>query len=187
MQHKRTGRGGPRPNSGQPRKEPTTVVRLPVDIAELARRMAARGGRSGGVGAFLTIDGTSTAAVPFASASVACGFPSPAEDHLENPLDFNELVGARLLHVFAVRVHGDSMRDAGIDHGDIAVIDRAREAKHGCIVVACVNNDFTLKRYQERDGVVILHPENPAYPDMVITEDTDFEVFGVLRNVVKVF
>lgn len=180
-----SSRGGPRPNSGRPRKEPTEVVRLPHDIAVVARRMAARGGNSSGIGGFLTIDGSSTAAMPFVTASVACGFPSPADDYMGNPLDFNELVGARLPSVFAVRVEGESMRDAGIHAGDIAVIDRARKVVSGCIVVACLNGEFTLKRYIERKHQVILRPENPAFSEIVVTPEADFEVWGVLRNVVK--
>lgn len=176
----RAGMGGRKPKS-----ERTTVVRLPVEIAELARRMAARGASSSGIGAFLTMDGTSTAAMPFVTASVACGFPSPADDYMENPLDFNELVGARLPSVFAVRVQGESMRDAGIHAGDIAVIDRARKVVSGCIVVACLNGEFTLKRYLVRKGRVILRPENPAFSEIAVSEEADFEVWGVLRNVVK--
>lgn len=175
-------RGGPRPNAGRRKGEPTKVVRLPVEIADLARRIAARGGTSGGIGAFLKVDGTSTAEVPYVTASVACGFPSPAEDSLENPLDFNELVGARLPSVFAVRVAGESMIGAGLFPGDVAVVDKAKTPSHGCIVVACLNGEFTMKRFLKKRGRIVLHPENPAFPDIEVPDEAEFEVWGVITH-----
>lgn len=185
-------RGGPRPGAGRKpgsrHAAPSEVVRLPTDVAAFARRLQARAPNGSGIGAFLQLDGSSTAAMPFVTSKVACGFPSPADDHLDEPLDFNELVGARLPQTFAVRVEGDSMILKGIHSGDIAVICRARRPRTGDVVVAYVNKEPTLKTYIEQDqDTLILHPENPEYPDIVITKETDFEIFGVLRNIVKKF
>nr|USU32437.1 translesion error-prone DNA polymerase V autoproteolytic subunit [Methylobacterium sp. OTU13CASTA1] len=177
-----SSRGGARPNAGRRKSEPTKVVRLPVEIADLARRIAARGGTSGGIAAFLKVDGNSTAEVPYVTASVACGFPSPAEDSLESPLDFNELVGARLPSVFAVRVAGESMLGAGLYPGDVAVVDKAKTPTHGCIVVACLNGEFTMKRFLKKRGRIILHPENPAFPDIEVPDEAEFEVWGVVTH-----
>ena len=186
-QGKRTGWGGPREGAGKPQGPPTKVVRLPVEIADLARRMAARGGSSSGIGAFLNVEARTAAEVPFVTASVACGFPSPAEADMENPLDFNELLGARLPSVFAVRVAGESMTGAGLFPGDVAVVDRAKPVRSGCIVVACLNGEFTLKRYLMKRGKVVLHPENPAFPDLTVPAEAEFEVWGVVTNSIRRF
>lgn len=170
---------------GRPPSEPTKVVRLPVPIADLARRMAARGNTSSGIEAFLNVDPRSSAQVPLVTSSIACGFPSPAEADLESPLDFNELLGASLPSVFAVRVAGESMIQAGLFPGDIAVVDRAVPVTPGCIVVACLNGEFTMKTYQKRRGRVILHPENPAFPDIEVPETADFEIWGVVTDSIR--
>ena len=184
---KRSSWGGPRVNAGRKPAEPTKVVRLPVSIAAVARRMAGRGFRAGDVQAFLDVEARTSAAVPFATGLVACGFPSPADDYLEHPLDFNELMGADAPSVFAVRVGGDSMTGVGIYPGDIAVVNRARPVVHGCVVVACLDGEFTLKTYQLRAGRIILHPENDAYPDIVVAEEAEFEVWGVVTNSIRNF
>lgn len=181
-------RGGPRANSGRPKGERTKVVRLPLDIALAARRAAeARGGNMSGIGTFLSAEARLSASAPLVTASVACGVPSPAEDSMDRPLDLNELHGIGLPSVFLVRVHGDSMIGVGLHHGDIAVVNKAVEAKHGRIVVACLNGDFTLKRYLVKRGRVILHPENTAYPDIEVPAEADFQVWGVVTGSSRVF
>lgn len=186
-QSKRTGWGGPREGAGQPKKEPTTVVRLPVEIADMARRMAARGGSSSGIGAFLNVEARTAGAVPFVAGSVACGFPSPAEADLENPLDFNELMSAHLPSVFAVRVTGESMIEAGLFPGDIAVVDKAAPVRSGCVIVACLNGEFTLKRYILKGEQVILRPENEAFSDIPVSPKAEFEIWGVVIRSVRMF
>jgi len=187
MQHKRPGRGGPRPGSGQPRKEPTTVVRLPIEIADAARRAAAaRGGNSSGIGAFLKGEARTSASAPLVSASVACGFPSPAEDHLERALDLNELHRIGTPTVFLVRVQGESMIGRGYLPGDIAVVDKARQPINGSIVVACINGDFTMKTYYKRGGRVVLKAENPAFPDITVPPEADFQIWGVVTGCSRV-
>ena len=187
-QSKKTAWGGPREGAGKPVGEPTKVIRLPVDIADAARRAAAaRGGASSGIGAFLKGEARSSATAPLVTASVACGFPSPAEDSLERPLDLNELHGIGAPSVFLVRVAGESMTGRGLFPGDVAVVDKAREPKSGCIVVACLNGDFTLKTYLRRRGRVILKAENPAFPDIEVPEEADFQVWGVVTGSSRVF
>ncbi|BCM87905.1 LexA family protein [Methylobacterium indicum] len=187
-QSKRTSWGGPREGAGRPPAEPTKVVRLPVDIADAARRAAAaRGGSASGIGAFLKGEVRTSASAPLVSASVACGFPSPAEDSLERPLDLNELHGIGAPSVFLVRVAGESMTGRGLFPGDIAVVDKARQPRSGCIVVACLNGDFTMKTYLKRGDEVILKAENPAFPDITVPEEADFQVWGVVTGSSRVF
>lgn len=187
-QSKRTAWGGPREGAGHPGKEPTKVVRLPLDLAEAARRAAeARGGNASGIGAFLKGEARSSVTAPLVTASVACGFPSPAEDSLERPLDLNELHGIGAPSVFLVRVAGESMTGRGLFPGDVAVVDKAREPKSGCVVVACLNGDFTLKTYLRRRGRIVLKAENPAFPDIEVPEEADFQVWGVVTGSSRVF
>lgn len=117
--------------------------------------------------------------------SVPAGFPSPAEDYLDKPLDFNELIIANPAATFAVRVDGDSMIGAGIHPGDIAVVDRSLSAKDGRVVLALVDGAFALKRFRKRNCRVWLASENPQYPDLVISEDMTFEVWGCVRRCVR--
>lgn len=187
-QSKRTGWGGPREGAGQPRKAETKVVRLPVDIADAARRAAeARGGNTSGIGAFLRGEVRSSASAPLVTAAVACGFPSPAEDHLDRALDLNELHGIGRPDVFLVRVSGESMTGRGLFPGDVAVVSKATPPRNGCIVVACINGDFTMKTYQRRGNRVKLKAENPAFHDIDVPEEADFQVWGVVTGLSRTF
>ena len=139
--------GGARPGAGRPRKAPTKAVRLPVPLANFARELAAAN-KSGDVAAFFGVEGRSALRVPMMAWSAACGFPSPAEDYVDRPLDFNELLIEHPAATFAIRIEGDSMTGAGIFPGDIAVVDRAREPVNGSIVLALLDGAFTVKRYR---------------------------------------
>ena len=123
--------------------------------------------------------------VALVSASAECGFPSPADDYLDRPLDFNELLIENAPATFALKVAGDSMTGIGLFPGDIAVVNRAKGAVDGSIVVALVDGEFTLKRFRRRAGRVWLHPENPAYPDIEIMEGVAFEVWGVVTRSIR--
>ncbi len=82
-----------------------------------------------------------------------------------------------------IPVKGDSMIDAGIHDGDIAVVERRHTANVGDIVVAIVDNEFTLKTLDRERGLFILRPENPAYP--VIRPQGSLEIFGVLIGLIR--
>lgn len=123
--------------------------------------------------------------VPLVGSSVAAGFPSPADDYLDRPLDFNELLIANPAATFAVRVAGDSMIGIGIFAGDIAIVDRSATARDASIILGIVDGEFTIKRYRIRGGRIWLEAENKAYPPLPITEDTAFEVWGVVRNSIR--
>jgi DNA polymerase V len=125
------------------------------------------------------------ASVPMMLAVVPAGFPSPADDYLDHPLDFNELLIHHPAATFAVRVAGDSMIGAGIFHGDIAVVDRALSATDGRIVLAVLDGDFTLKRYRHQGATHWLEAANPAYGVIPISEDSQFEVWGVVRHAIR--
>lgn len=86
---------------------------------------------------------------------------------------------------FAVRFAGESMTGDGIFPNDIAIVNRARNPVNGCIVVAIVDGEFTLKRYRMKNGQITLQAENPAFPDIEITEGMDFEIWGVVTNSIR--
>ncbi|WP_375462176.1 LexA family protein [uncultured Enterovirga sp.] len=158
-----------------------------MEIADQARRMAAaRGGSASGIGAFLKGEARTRAKAALVTSTVACGFPSPADDYLDTPLDMNELLGIGLPSVFLVRVAGESMTGAGLYPGDYAVVNKAAEVKSGCIVVACLNGEFTLKRLEKRAGRVVLCPENPAFPEIEVPAEADFSVWGVVTGMSRV-
>ena len=116
------------------------------------------------------------------------GFPSPAEEYLQDSLDFNRDLIKHPESTFYGRVCGDSMIDAGINDGDIAVIDKAREAHNGSIVVAYINNEFTIKYLDtthKEEGYIELRPANDKYKPIRINEGDDFEVWGVVVYTIK--
>ena len=116
------------------------------------------------------------------------GFPSPAEEYLHDSLDFNRDLIKHPEATFYGRVTGDSMTDAGINDGDIAVIDKAREPHNGSIVVAFVNKEFTIKYLDtthKDQGYIELRPANPKYKPIRIGSDDEFEVWGVVIFTIK--
>ena len=116
--------------------------------------------------------------LPFILALVPAGFPSPAEDYLEESLDIGAYLVKRKKTTFFMRVDGDSMEGAGINDGDLLVIDRAERCGDGSIVMARIGDSFTVKRLRIIDGQAWLYPENEAYQPTPITEGDDFEVWG---------
>ena len=111
---------------------------------------------------------------------VPAGFPSPAADHTQERVDLNKELIRNKDATYLVRVKGDSMTGAGIYEGDTLVVDRSVTPKHNHIVLALLNNEFTVKRLYRRGGVVKLVAENNIYPVRLIKEEDDFVVWGVV-------
>jgi DNA polymerase V len=122
--------------------------------------------------------------LPFYTSKVMAGFPSPAEDYIEKQLDLNELLIAHPAATFFVRVEGDSMCEAGIQSGDILVVDRSVEAVSGKIVIAVLNGEFTVKRLKKEKEHIWLLPENSHYPVIKVTSESDFQIWGVVTYVI---
>lgn len=172
---------------GRPRGEPTKVLRLPLPVANLARRLADGRFRASEISEFLDIEVRTHAEVPLVGSTAPCGFPSPADDYIDRPLDFNELLIHHPAATFAVRVSGESMTGAGIFPGDIAIVDRSLTPVNNCIVLALIGNEFTIKRYRLRGGTVVLQPDNPAYAEIVVNPDSGFEIWGVVKHAIRMF
>lgn len=124
-------------------------------------------------------------ALPFFPEGVAAGFPSPAMGDLQGALDLNSLCIRHHAATYYIRARGDSMIGAGIEDGDVLVVDRAITAANGDIIIAALDGEFTVKRLELKENSVRLLPENPAYAPINITEDTVAEFFGVVTWIVK--
>ena len=177
------GRGG-LSGAGRRRGPATKAVRLPVPLADLVRQFASRK-RGGEVAAFIDVEGRSALRVPMMAWSAAAGFPSPAEDYVDRPQDFNELLIEHPAATFAIRIEGESATGAGIFPGDIAVVDRAREPVNGSIILALLDGACTVKRYRIKDNTVWLQAENPAFADMPLADGQSFEVWGIITRSIR--
>jgi DNA polymerase V len=116
----------------------------------------------------------------FCAWKVPAGFPSPAADHTQERVDLNKELIRNKDATYLFRVKGDSMTGAGIYEGDTLVVDRSVTPKHNHIVLALLNNEFTVKRLYRRGGIVKLVAENNIYPARLIKEEDDFVVWGVV-------
>lgn len=120
--------------------------------------------------------------------NIKAGFPSPADDYLRDSLDFNRDLIKNPEATFYGRVSGDSMRDAGINEGDIAVIDRSLQPADGDVIVAYVNEEFTIKYLDlthKDEGYIELQPANPDYSPIRIDSTDNFRVWGVVVWTIK--
>lgn len=132
--------------------------------------------------------------LPLALWSVEAGFPSPAEGQIDEALDLNELLIEHPSATYFVRVKGDSMRDAGIHHGDLLIVDRAKVPKSGDVVIAALNGAFTVKRWRpfkckpspyhnnqtDRLSGGELVSAHPNYPSVQVSIEDDFMIWGVV-------
>ncbi len=116
---------------------------------------------------------------------IHAGFPSPATDYMTQAIDLNKELVRHPAATFYGRVVGDSMIDAGVEEGDILVIDRALEAKDGDMAVCFVEGEFTLKRLRFHEGGVTLVPANERYQEIEVREGMDFRMWGVVTYVIK--
>lgn len=120
---------------------------------------------------------------PLAEAPVHAGLPNPVEDTPTDALTIDDYLIERPSQTVLVRVKGDSMQEAGILDGDLAVVEKRNTARRGEIVIAIVDNQFTLKRLDTERGRFILRPENKAYP--IIRPEGALEIFGVMVGLVR--
>lgn len=166
-------RGGARPGAGRPKGqgkygEPTKPLRIPESMVEQVLR-------------FVRLKGYQ---LPLFSSKVSAGFPSPADDYLEGMLDLNEHLIQHPAATFFVRVTGDSMIGAGIHADDILVVDRSLEATSGRIVIVALDGELTVKRLHMAADDIRLLPENPAYQPIVIKEENELHIWGVVTSVI---
>jgi repressor LexA len=115
--------------------------------------------------------------------SIAAGFPSPAEEELADVITLDELLIRNREATFLLKVTGDSMRDEGIRHGDLVLVERTTDVKTGNIVVANIDGEWTIKYFRKRGKQVYLEPANPAYKTIVPREELKIDL--VVRAVIR--
>jgi DNA polymerase V len=114
---------------------------------------------------------------------VSAGFPSPADDYIEGPLDLNEHVIKHPSATYFVRASGDSMNGAGIFNGDLLIVDRSLEPIHGRVVIAEVDGQLTVKRVSKLKNYFSLQSENVSYPPIELQEGNEVVIWGVVTHV----
>lgn len=126
-----------------------------------------------------------TARVPMAHQGVSAGFPSPADDFKELRISIDQEVVKNESATFYARVAGESMQGAGLDDGDLLVIDRSKQPENNAIAVCFIDGEFTVKRLKIEAEAVFLMPENKKYKPIKITEDNELIIWGIVTYVVK--
>lgn len=121
-----------------------------------------------------------TAPLPEVGEGVQAGFPSPAQDYWAGDIDLGEHLIRDRTSTFIVRAVGSSMERAGIFDGDRLIVDRGVSPRDGHIIIAILDGELTVKRLQVRHGRIILHAENPAFPDIEIPELSEITCWGVI-------
>jgi len=111
--------------------------------------------------------------------AVACGFPSPAQDYYDGPIDLTEMLVDDQEATFIVRASGHSMTEAGISDGDELLVDRSKRPRDGDVVVAVLDGQLTIKRLQISAGRVTLKSESAEHPDIVVPELSELVIWGV--------
>ena len=133
---------------------------------------------------FFAFDEEIFLSIPMFSDAVQAGFPSPAEDHMDMDLDLNDHLVQNPTATFCVKAIGESMKDAGIQSGDIMIVDKSLEPKNRSIVIAIIDGEFTVKRVNVNNNELYLMPENSNFSPIKITKEMDFQVWGVVTYII---
>jgi DNA polymerase V len=164
---KRKGAG--RPCGKGPWKEATKPLRIPVSLLNAVTKFMETSGYT----------------LPVYASRIPAGTPEVADDHVEKTTDLNSLLLKNPKDTFLLRVAGDSMMDAGIYENDMLTVDRKLEARNGQIVVALVDGHATVKTFRKDRKGITLVPENKRYVPIKILPANDFQILGVVTNVIR--
>ena len=167
-------RGGKRKGAGRPPgrgpwKEATKPLRVPVSL----------------LNSVMEFMETSGYRLPVYASRVPAGTPEDSDDHVEKTIDLNSLLVRNPKDTFLLKVSGDSMMDAGIYENDVLTVDRKLEAHDGQIVVALVDGRSTVKTFRKDRKGITLVPENKRYTPIKIQPGNDFQILGVVTNVIR--
>lgn len=179
---------------GNSMAQPTTVIRVPVNIAEIIKNFVSTlKGKHLLQGQTCVIDlikftqAKQRITLPLYTSKVAAGFPSPADDYVEQQLNPNDYLVENNTTTFFVRVKGDSMIEAGIFDNDVLVIDRSKTQQTGDIVLAVLDGEFTVKTLDWSKKSVKLIPANQSYPVIEVKKGQSFEIWGVVTGSMRKF
>ena len=123
--------------------------------------------------------------MPLSSSGISAGFPSPADDHLEDIIDLNQQLIKNKEATFFGRAEGDSMIGAGIGNGDLLVIDKSLRPKNQDIAVCFLDGEFTVKRILIERDIIWLVAENEKYQPIKVTPENDFVIWGIVTHCIK--
>ena len=123
--------------------------------------------------------------IPLFYSGISAGFPSPADDFLDTSIDLNKELIKNKSTTFFARVKGCSMIDAGINDGDLLIIDKSIKPKTNHIAVCFIDGEFTVKRIDIAKDVIWLVAENKKYKPIKVTSDNDFTIWGIVTNIIK--
>lgn len=115
---------------------------------------------------------------------IQAGFPSPAQGMFGDTIDLNSVLISNPAATFCARVTGNSMTDAGINDGDILIIDKSLEPHHGDIAVCFIDGDFTVKRITVKEDGLYLTPANKQFPELFVSPESNFMVWGVVSHII---
>ncbi len=133
----------------------------------------------------IAVDLTTSLLLPYVDGGISAGFPSPALDFMDLKIDLNKYLIKHPSATFYGRVKGSSMKNAGIDDGDLLIIDKSLYPKNNDIAVCVIDGEFTAKRIRLTKNELWLIPENEAYTAIQVTEDNDFVIWGIVTHVIK--
>lgn len=125
--------------------------------------------------------------LPFVDSGISAGFPSPALDFIDLTIDLNKHLIKHPSATFYGRVKGQSLKDAGINDGDLLIIDKSLEPKNGKIAVCYIDGEFTAKRIKKTKDELWLMPENEEYKPIKIEEENTLIIWGMVTHVIKSF
>ena len=134
---------------------------------------------------FLKLEETNSIGQWMIEQGISAGFPSPADDFKETRISLDKELVKNKEATFYARVSGESMVGAGLDDGDLLIIDRSLDPKNGKIAVCFVDGEFTVKRIIREKDKFYLMPENEKYKPIEIREDNELIIWGVVEYVIK--
>jgi len=123
--------------------------------------------------------------LPFVSSGIKAGFPSPAADFDESKISLDNVLVKNREATFYAKASGTSMIGAGIDDGDIMVIDRSMEPQNKKVAVCYIDGEFTVKRIKVEKDCVYLMPENAAFQPIKVTDENLLVIWGIVTYVIK--
>lgn len=181
---KRKAGGGRKPNP-----IPTTAIRLPVPLVQKLNFLKKTKGLEflyrRDIGEIFSGKISEALHFPLFEYRIQAGFPSPTDDSSDGDLDLNEYLTPHKASTFFVRVTGDSMIGIGIFPGDMLIVDRALTPTYGKVVIAVLNGEMTVKRLEKHKDRIFLCSENDKYPDIKISEEDAFFIWGVVTNSIR--
>lgn len=134
---------------------------------------------------FFTANTDSSLDLPMIEGGIHAGFPSPAQDYVDLSIDLNKELINNPSSTFYARVKGTSMQDAGINDGDILVIDKSLEPQNGDTAVCFLDGEFTLKYIRIEPDAVYLVPANPKFNPIKVTQENNFCIWGIVTYSIK--